>query len=704
MTSAEDARVRPATARTDQQDPETSAVAAWVAAAPLALCAAVAGLTVVAAVCMLAGAYHPALVLPLGLIAAAACAAVVLRALPAAPTRTLLPNLLAVAFAVVFVGINLKYSAQEIWVFRDPSTYALTGEWLAHHASPWIHTQPEVFGAVPGLSDGSLGFASLHPGLVASQYPDAAPMLTAMGGWLSDATLLRVAPLIGGVALLGFYALARALVREWWALGATALLAISLPMINFSRAVYSEPITMVFLLGGLALLFACEARGGWPLHLVTGICFGATQLARIDGTLYLVAVAGYAVMRLARAVDRRTAIREVVALAGGAIVIYGLGTVMTHHLSPVYWTAHGKEALELLGPAILVTLVGVLVVWVAWSAPERRDPALALVPRTSWGVAGFIVLLAVIGATRPLWLTSHHFINAGFTAAEASLQKADHLTIDGTRDYAESSLTWISWYYGIVVVIAGVIGGAWLVLRFGRNGRPALLGFLLVFLGSSVLFLAYPNIAPDQIWVMRRYLPIVLPGFVIASAYLGLRLTRYGRPAQAVVAVLAVVSLGLTANASQNLARVRQAVPELAEVEHICASLPANAALLVVGGLTQPYAMTARSYCRVPVAQMPAPTAAQLAAIRTTAAAHGKTLMVLADAIKELPVGPDGKAPTDDTVQPLSTLVIESWNTALGRAAHASGHPTRSMYLVAVAADGSVSSPAGQHELTNVAG
>ena len=204
---------------------------------------------------------------PLGLVAALAAAAVVLRRLPPTPTRTLLPNLLAVAGVLATVAFNLKYSAQEIWVFRDPSTYALTGEWLAHHSSAWIHSQPEVFGTVPGLGDGSLGFAPLGKGVVASQYPDAAPMLVAMGGWISDAMLLRVAPLIGGVALLGFFALARSVVSEWWALGATALLAISLPMINFSRAVYSEPITMVFLLGGLALLFACEERdrrAGWP--------------------------------------------------------------------------------------------------------------------------------------------------------------------------------------------------------------------------------------------------------------------------------------------------------------------------------------------------------------------------------------------------------------------------------------------------------
>ena len=697
MTSAEDSRVRPAPGTDEPAGPRTSAVAAWVAAAPLALCAALAGLTVVAAVAMIAGAYEPAVVLPFGLVAAAAMAWVVLRRLPAAPTRSLLPNVLAILGALAFVAVNLKYSAQEIWVFRDPSTYALTGEWLAHHTSAWIHTQPDVFGTVPGLSDGSLGFGHLKTGLVQSQYPDAAPMLVAMGGWISDATLLRVAPLIGGIAVIGFYAVARAVVNEWAALVATALLAISLPMINFSRAVYSEPITMVFLFGGLALLFACEQperRSGWGLHLVAGICFGATEIARLDGGLYLLAVAGYGVMRLARATDRRAAIREVAALGAGSVVVFALGVGMTHHLSPIYWTAHGKETIGLLVPAVLVAVVGVAVVWLAWSDPTRRDRALALVPRTAWVVAVLIVVAAAVGATRPLWLTSHHFINAGFTAAEASLQKADHLTIDGTRDYAESSLTWMTWYYGILVVIGGVIGAAWLVLRFGRTGRPALVGFLLVFLGSAVLFLIYPNIAPDQIWVMRRYLPIVIPGFVIAAAYLGWQLLRFGRLAQAAVAVLAVVSFGLAFHTTDHLVRVRQAVPELAEVENVCANLPANAAVLVVGGLTQPYAMTVRSYCRVPVAQMPAPSTATLAAVRTTAAAHGKTLMVLADAVKDLPVG--------SKAQPISTLVIESWNTTLEKAAYASGHPTRSMFLVAVAADGSVSSPAQQHVVSNL--
>ena len=56
--------------------------------------------------------------------------------------------------------------------------------------------------------------------------------------------------------------------------------------------------------------------------------------------------------------------------------------------------------------------------------------------------------------------------------------------------------------------------------------------------------------------------------------------------------------------------------------------------------------------------------------------------------------------PAGSQVAPVSTLVIESWNTTLQQPAQASGHPTRSMYLLAVGADGALTTPANQHVLT----
>ena len=54
-----------------------------------------------------------------------------------------------------------------------------------------------------------------------------------------------------------------------------------------------------------------------------------------------------------------------------------------------------------------VALAGAAVVALAWGPAERRTKALALVPRIAWGAAGLVVLLAIVGATRPFWLVSH---------------------------------------------------------------------------------------------------------------------------------------------------------------------------------------------------------------------------------------------------------------------------------------------------------
>jgi hypothetical protein len=66
--------------------------------------------------------------------------------------------------------------------------------------------------------------------------------------------------------------------------------------------------------------------------------------------------------------------------------------------------------------------------------------------------------------------------------------------------------------------------------------------------------------------------------------------------------------------------------------------------------------------------------------------------MLLADNPAVLPAG--------SQASPVSTLVIESWNTTLQQPAQASGHPTRSMFLLAVGTDGSLTTPPHQHVLT----
>ena len=97
----------------------------------------------------------------------------------------------------------------------------------------------------------------------------------------------------------------------------------------------------------------------------------------------------------------------------------------------------------------------------------------------------------------------------------AGLQRIDKVPIDATRRYYENSLVWHSWYLGPLTLAAGIIGIALLtreVLR-GRRGPKGLV--VTAFVPVTAVYLANPSIFPDQIWVMRRFLPFVIPGFIL---------------------------------------------------------------------------------------------------------------------------------------------------------------------------------------------
>ena len=127
-------------------------------ALPLLLPALVAGFSLVAMVLLHLGLYRPALVLPLGLIggAVAVLGVGLVRPEPLAGSRLL--DGAALLFVLGLAALNVRYSAQNISVFRDPAAYAVTGQWLVHHGSLPIPVNTEVFGTVPGVRFHSAAF------------------------------------------------------------------------------------------------------------------------------------------------------------------------------------------------------------------------------------------------------------------------------------------------------------------------------------------------------------------------------------------------------------------------------------------------------------------------------------------------------------------------------------------------------------------
>ena len=665
-------------------------------ALPLLLPAALAGFSLVAMALLQLGLFRPLLVLPLGLVGAAVAArgVALVRPEPLAGRRWL--DGVALLGVLAFAALNARYSAQNIDVFRDPSIYAITGEWLKHHGSLPIPVHPEVFGHVKGMSFFSQGFdAATTPGFVHPQFSNLLPGLLAVGGWLGgDQILLKTNPLLGSAALLAFYGLARQYAGRAWALIAMVALGVSLPQLAFSRNAYSEPVTMLFLVGGLALLREAQRRGRVRAYGLAGLVLGSAVLARVDGFFFLLAVPMFAaaVLAAAPAERRREVAGQVGAFVLGVAVPAAVALANLANLSPDY-LHHRRAELDMIAKAgVAIVALGAVAVALAWSTRLLHRIASSSARWLPAAGAGLLVLLAAVAATRPLWYVGRDpAAPASQTDYIAFLQKADGLPIEPTRTYAEQTLSWLSWYYGPLTLALGVVGAAFGVHRLLRRGDLRLVAPLGMFLPAALLYLTVPSIVPDQIWAMRRYLPVVIPGLLVAAAVTLALLTRGWRRSRlsaAVAGLLAGAMVLVPMYVSARLVRVREGVPQLVEARNLCADLPADAALLLTGSLAKTYQQAARSYCDgVPVAGLSAPTRAQLEQVQATALAHDRRLHVVFTDPNGMPAE---VLAAGATWQPLSCARVSHWNAVLNRATYTWGADPRTMYVALATPQGTL--------------
>ena len=200
----------------------------------------------------------------------------------------------------------------------------------------------------------------------------------------------------------------------------------------------------------------------------------------------------------------------------------------------------------------------------------------------------------------------------------------------------------------------------------------------------SAYYLYQPSISPDQVWGVRRLLPVVLPGLLLAAAWLlSMLAARAGRIARPAAGLLGLAVAVQTGSASSDLAFVRQDVPQLKEIQTVCASLPLDAAVVVTDDLVNTYLQPVRSFCDVPTAGLTASAGVSgLRDIRSAAAATGRRLFALTSAANGLP-GLDG-------TPPLTSISWRAWNATLTHRPNLAGRPSRSLWLAEVTSAGDV--------------
>lgn len=575
-----------------------------------------------------------------------------------------------IATVVIAVGYAVwsafKHS-QAVLASGDPGLYLQYAYWIAHHGSVKIPEAASSFGSTANLSFTSFGFFPNGPNLTPAFMPGL-PLVLAGGVWISGIPgALLVAPAIGGCAVLSFAGVAGRLIGPRWAAPAALVLALTLPEQYASRTTLSEPLVQVLLFGGLCMIIDSmvvarrrHGLGTWrdasvaPVAAMTlaglgGLAFGLTVLVWIGSLSFLLpAFPVLALMFVARR-------RQAGPLAIGIFLGAGCGLYAGLMLVRPYLSSLSSE-LHLFG--LCAAGFGVATALVApLGFPAVRSwarrvflgrarmrllgertwalPSLAMV--VQW-VAFAVPVLALIGfAVRPYVQKTSGFSDPYVVRYVASLQRLTGLSIDGHRQYYETSLDWVFWYLGVPAVLLACAGAALLGRRLvrgaaawqGSAASARMWGLAYVVVGWSVATVLWdPSVIPGQPTAARRLVPVVLPGLVLLALWaccqlkaraLDLGARRLTSWVVGVCCVLAMIvpafwtsfepSVSSHGHVSfQGSAMSRTGQGSLAAATSLCSAIGQNASVVFTDAQTADYfAPVVRSLCDQPAATLLAP-------------------------------------------------------------------------------------------------
>lgn len=559
----------------------------------------------VAMLLLLAGELRSELAWPLGLLTAALGVLYVYRSgtvpRPGSRTEQRVGDLLIIGGVVLWGAFNVMYTSEHIYTDRDPATYAVTAAWLIEHNELQIE-KPTVFGNDPNLAANSGGFGDdMHDDtLLFAQGNHLLPTLLALGGRIvGDELMLRLNVLAGMIALLAVYAFARLVVRPRWALVAVGTLALTLPMIAFSRDTYTEPLTAAFAFTALTLLWCGQVTRKRAFWLLAGLAAGAGAMTRIDAYLTVAVFLSVSLLTLALAPHgrRKFTIGNVSLLWLGMAITALIGWLDLTRLSSGYYASEGAELRLLFTLLMLIVVIGTIVTIACWRTTILAHLHLKTAAWRPLVTAAIVLAVCIFLLSRPLWQVSYGvYDNYRFDAPEVA------------RTYAESTVNWLMWYLGPVFTIIGGLGLAVAAARAVKRNDLLLLAPVLLVAGTALLYLTRPSIYPDQIWASRRLLPIIMPGLAVFGAvalewiYKQRLSKRLHTSSHTVVTVLATLAVIAPLFVSQPFMTFRTYVPQLQQLKAACDKLPDNSAVVWMGDAKWQMVQPTRTYCDVPVA------------------------------------------------------------------------------------------------------
>jgi hypothetical protein len=392
----------------------------------------------------------------------------------------------------------------------DMGTYTNTGIYLSHHGRydaeyPYPQNLETVF------RKNTLGKRLFYRGVyhtgttITFQFAQAFPLwLAQMFASLGYSGLSGFNGLITLLSLGLFYALCRKFTRAPFAVVATFFLAFNPSQLWMARVTMTEIPAQFFILAGVLLLSVAlrETRKG--LGRWAGLLLGLSPLIRIDNFLLLpLLFAAHLTSKILA--DRNQKDIGAVWLSFYQICfpLFLISTLYYVIFSLPYFRAM-SDRLETIGWAALVTLFFLVISNKKILVPVRSIFRLL----STQIVLGFSLFSLTIYAYWLRPLTKSH-----------ALFNYPGQPVHGTRTFEEFSLVYLSEYLTPFVVFVGVLGLMIILIITIRSEkiRPYL-PFLFIFCGFSLFYLWKPHIESIHFWWVRRFVPVVIPGFILCAA------------------------------------------------------------------------------------------------------------------------------------------------------------------------------------------
>ena len=461
---------------------------------------------------------------------------------------------LLIAGLVVAAALYLGFPTESIGGGRDEGVYANQAIYFAQHGRrdiryPWPEDANTIF------ADAWLGFPGFYntSGTMTPQFSQLLPV------WLAQAFttfghhgLFRLNAVFALLSLAVFYGVCHMVVSRPYAVVATFFLAFNPSQLWMARLTLTETLTQLFIWSSLLLLVQALREGKPSLARWAGVFVGCAALVRFDGLILV------PLLFLAHAAF--TIVTATGDPLGGESEPRGLKGQEFGARSSTVWNALYQTA---------VPLSGVTVAYYAFfSAPYFREVGQFYL--TKLVVSTVIALLVLLASAVPFvrrlrpWVTSKALLTvvcvavcglAAYaywlrpTASDHPVWKYERVgySFDVSRDYRQDSLVNLGRYVSPPVVLAAIAGWLlclWMLARQRRN--PHLVPPLVVIAGCAAVYLWDPAVYPDHYWAIRRFVPVVIPGFVLYAAAAAAEATRrVGSPWARGLEALALVFLCL---------------------------------------------------------------------------------------------------------------------------------------------------------------